>query len=780
MDEKTKSVAADKTGDTAIAENASATSKGATACRRANIKMVQNVLLIWLDANIDEENSADCRNTVTQLQRVVNNIKTFTDGEACIEFINTINNNKACMIISDSLGQHIVPRMHNMFQVDSIFIFCSNKTHHEEWTKDWSKIKGVFTEITPICEALKKATKQCEHNAIPISFMATSSDVSKKKLDQLDCSFMYTQILKDILLTIKFEQKHINEFIEQCREQFADIEEELINVEKLERLYHKKTPIWWYTCQSFLYPMLNSALRLMDVDVIIKMGFFIGDLYRQLEQLHSEQFNGDQSDTTFTVYRGQGMSTEHFEQMEKTKGGLMAFNNFLSTSKVRDVSFHFANNALTNPDLVGILFVMTINPSVSTTPFASIVDVGYYGDEEDEVLFSMHTVFRIRDIKSIDDSHRLYQVDLTLTSDNDKDLCLLTDRIRKETEESTGWNQLGELLLKLGQAEKAQQVYEVLLKETTKDIEKARIYYQIGCAKIDLGKYKEALTFYEKSLTIRQQLLPPNHPDLAKSYNGIGNVYYSMGEYSKALVYYEKTLEIRQQSLPSNHPDLAKSYNNIGGVYDSMGEYSKALSYYEKALEIKQQSLPPNHPDLAKSYNNIGGVYDSMREYSKALSYYEKALEIRQQSLPPNHPNLSYSYGNIGLVYDSMGEYAKALSYYEKVLEFGQQSLPPNHPSLASSYNNIGNVYHNMGEYSKALSFHKNALTIRQQSLPPNHPDFAASYYNIARAFENMGNYSKALSIYERAVDIAQKSLPANHPKLQMCEEGLDRVKKKL
>ena len=160
----------------------------------------------------------------------------------------------------------------------------------------------------------------------------------------------------------------------------------------------------------------------MDVDIIIKMGFFIGDLHRQIEQLHSEQFNGHQSDTTFTVYRGQGMSTEHFEQMKKTKGGLMAFNNFLSTSKVRDVSLDFARNALSNPDLVGILFVMTIDPSESTTPFASINDVSYFKDKEDEVLFSMHTVFRIRDIKSMGENHRLFQVDLTLTSDNDKDL----------------------------------------------------------------------------------------------------------------------------------------------------------------------------------------------------------------------------------------------------------------------------------------------------------------------------------------------------------------------
>jgi Flp pilus assembly protein TadD len=375
----------------------------------------------------------------------------------------------------------------------------------------------------------------------------------------------------------------------------------------------------------------------MDVDIIIKMGFFIGDLHRQIEHLHTKQFNEQQSSTTFTVYRGQGMSKEHFEQMKKTKGGLMAFNNFLSTSKMRDISFNFARQAVPNSNLVAILFVMTIDPSTSTTSFASINDVSYFKDTEDEILFSMHSVFRINDIKSMGEN--LYQVDLTLTSDNDKDLRVLADRIRKETEGSTGWDQLGQLLLKLGQGEKALQVYEILLKESTEEIEKARIYFQIGWAKDLQGEY-DALTFYEKSLKIRQQLLPPNHPDLAKSYNGIGGIYDSMGEYLKALSYYQKDLEISQKSLPPNHPDLALSYNNIGIVYRKLHEYSKALSSYEKALEIQQQLLPPNHPDLGMSYNNIGFLYENMGDYSKARSFYERAVEIGQSSLPSNHPNL--------------------------------------------------------------------------------------------------------------------------------------------
>ncbi|CAF0925874.1 unnamed protein product [Adineta steineri] len=365
---------------------ASTVPKGVEGRRRINIQPMQNVLLIWLDSNIDETND-DCQNTITKLRRAVNDINTYTNSDQCLDFIQTIVNNKVCMIISGSLGQHTVPRMHNMSQVDSIFIFCGNKKYHEQWVKDWPKIKGVFTDITPICEALKETAYQCEQNAIPMSFVGTN-----KKLDQLDPSFMYTQILKEIILTIKFDQNHIQDYFDYCRDAFADNEEEMINIKRLENQYHKKTPVYWYTCQMFLYPMLNRALRMMDGDIITHMGFFIGDLHRQIEQLHKEQYADATAAETFTVYRGQGLSTGDFEQMSKTKGGLISFNNFLSTSTVRTISLGFAQDAARNPDQVGVLFIMKMNPAQSTTPFASIAGISDF-QEEEEVLFSMHSVF---------------------------------------------------------------------------------------------------------------------------------------------------------------------------------------------------------------------------------------------------------------------------------------------------------------------------------------------------------------------------------------------------
>ncbi len=54
------------------------------------------------------------------------------------------------------------------------------------------------------------------------------------------------------------------------------------------------------------------------------------------------------------------MSKIDFDQMTKIKDGFMFFNNFLSTSKDRDVSFDFTRCALPNSDMVGILFITAI------------------------------------------------------------------------------------------------------------------------------------------------------------------------------------------------------------------------------------------------------------------------------------------------------------------------------------------------------------------------------------------------------------------------------------
>ncbi|CAF5024011.1 unnamed protein product, partial [Rotaria sp. Silwood1] len=324
-------------------------------------------------------------------------------------------------------------------QLESVYVFCRNQAAHEQWANKVPKVKGVYTKIKPICKALQIDRENCDRAMISISFNGR------------DALFMYTQLLKEALLEIEDDDvKSIKDLVEYCRLQ-DDIDEGQIT--KVENEYRDHTPIWWYTAETFIYPMLNRGLRQMDVDIILKMGFFIRHLHQHITELHREQKGS--MPTNFQVFRGQGLSMEDFEKMKKTKGGLMSFNNFLSTSRNREISFkNFARPAALNTNSVGILFIMNIDTAIctkSSTTFAEVSKVGYYKDKEEEILFSTHAIFRIDRIERIHDNHcdRLYEVNLTIVGNDNHELNTLTAHIRKDLGGRTGWSRLGFILIKL-------------------------------------------------------------------------------------------------------------------------------------------------------------------------------------------------------------------------------------------------------------------------------------------------------------------------------------------
>ena len=753
----------------AVSKTAAATATIPSTNRSAALppgtrRLLQNFLLVWLDANLDES-KADFKKSLEQLRNVVASIRTFKNVKQCIDFLNEISEEKVFMIVSGSLGRQVVPEIESKPQLEAIYVFCGNKTAHEQWTSRISKVKGAYTDIKPICKALQIDRENCDRAMVLISF------------NGIDALFLYTQLLKEAILQIEDDDnKSLEELGHYCRQEEGIPEKEIV---KIEREYRSHTPIWWYTAPCFLYPMLNRGLRVMDAEIIMKTGFFIRHLQQHMDKVHREQQAQNPTTVEFTVFRGQDLSHEYFDKMKKSKGGLMAFNNFLSTSFSREISIRFARQS--NLDLIAVLFVMTINSRVCEQAGISFVDVtdeGYFKGGEKEILFATHSTFRILRMNEINDAVRnpMWEVHLTLVGENDQEMGELTRHVRKEMGSRTGWDRLGWILLKIGQSDKAKILYQLLLDKASSDKGRGDCLLMLGNVYKDMGEYSKALSSYERSLEIKKVALPPNHPDLASSYNNIGIVYYNMGEYSKALSSHKRSLEIKKVALPPNHPNLASSYNNIGMVYYNTGEYSKALSYYEQSLEIKKVALPPNHPDFAGSYNNIGMVYHEMGEYSKALSSYERSLEVRKVALPPNHPLLAGSYNNIGWVQDNMGEYSKALSSYEQSLEIRKVALPPNHPDLASSYNNIGLVYMNMGEFSKAVSYYEQSLEIRKVALPPNHPDLAKSYNNIGSVYYNVGEYSKALLSYEQSLEIRKVALLPNHPNLATSYNNIGAV----
>jgi hypothetical protein len=192
---------------------------------------------------------------------------------------------------SGLLSKNIVPLIHGVFLLHNIFIFWRIKHRMKNRLSIDPKSKVFYRNLTDLWSSWTSST-------------ITWTKFSTNELHDHSCWFLqeelrrikfivsvHTQILKEILWTIKFGQSHVKDFINHHREQFTGTDGELNYVKVWETEYHDETPISWYTYKHFLYPMVNRALRLMDEDIIIKMNFFIDHLHRHIERFHWEQFS---------------------------------------------------------------------------------------------------------------------------------------------------------------------------------------------------------------------------------------------------------------------------------------------------------------------------------------------------------------------------------------------------------------------------------------------------------------------------------------------------------
>lgn len=261
-------------------------------CRHADDNK-EKVILIWLDADYNESDH-DYQISLNEFQHLSDDIYPFINPDVCIDFLTEINDQttKLILIIDGKFANEIVPLIEDCSQLDSILVFRNDIHQYKQWSTNHVKIKGVFGGIHSLTKCLEKIISPDYFTMIDII------GPSNIQVDYLNTSFMYSQLLKEILLDIHTENRFDREsLIEYFYEHFFDK-----NIrDKFNTSYNEFSPIYWYSAYSFVYEPVNRALRTTDIDLLLKMSFFIGDLHKQIEELHAKTENKER----LIVYRGQ-------------------------------------------------------------------------------------------------------------------------------------------------------------------------------------------------------------------------------------------------------------------------------------------------------------------------------------------------------------------------------------------------------------------------------------------------------------------------------------------
>ncbi|CAF2095426.1 unnamed protein product [Rotaria magnacalcarata] len=635
--------------------------------------------IFWLDKNVHSEEN---KRSQIILRAIINNLKVFDDETECEKVIRDVSvADRIVLIVSGSLGYEIVPKVHNLEQLSSVYVFCWDKAKNEIWAQNFPKVKELYVKLDDLINRIQEDHKLRRMEEESLSMMTVFNTTGQ--LDQsssgINGQFVHFQLLIDVLIRMKPNVHDKKELIALCKQEYSNNETEMKNLRDFKQNYLPDMAIWWYTRESFIYKTLNKALRVQNIDLLFLFRFFIRDIHQQLCE--------NQEPSTFEVFfRGQWMSNDEIDKLKHSIGNFISMNSFLSTSKKESVARQFLEDDSDQNDTSKqkVLFKITVDPQVGANkPFADISHLSCV-KREAEVLFMIGSIFRLDRIQEGDSNNNQLKIfEMSLCGEK-YGLKKLFEFMRNEYDiEETNLLSFGNVLRSMGKINHAEKYYRRLLNELHEDDPLlAHVYYNIGLVAKLKCDYDNSMEYYRKALKISMEHGSVDNVIIAKTHNGIGEILWKNGEKNQALESFKEAVKIFEQAKLGDRAEMALFQDNIGLFYREQSNYHEALFCYARSLMIRQKCLPKNHPDLAMSYNNVGNIRLHLNHQSIALECLKKALEIRTKAFPPDHPDIASSQKNLGDLYESTNEFRLALECFHNASEIYHKIWQPNHPDV--------------------------------------------------------------------------------------------------
>ncbi|CAF1519513.1 unnamed protein product [Adineta ricciae] len=643
----------------------------------SSLRFVEDIILIWLDSSLAKPDEST-KSALEQIVRVTDIFKTFADVEQCCQFISSVQDEKIFLIVSGSLGPKIAPRIENFNQVSSIFIYCGNKANHEQWIKQYKKIRSLHTQVRELCETVKFQIRQYDKGITSISILPVAATI---QMNPSNKEFIIFQVLKSMLIENHYDKSFRREFMNYSRQFYSENRYQSNIIDTFEDNYGLHSPIWWYTRRCCIYFMLRRAFAMQDAEILYKLAFFIRDLHRDIKksylQVHNHQHRA------MSVYRSTRMTNDMFANVEKNANGLLAFNDFLLTTLERSMALKFANSLRSDSNYVAVIFKIDIDPVTSSVPYISLNNLSYLSNTEGEILFSMNTIFHITQIQRLNE--RLYEITLVPVTKKDEQIRKVVEYIQQTTANVPGWYKLGKILLEAYEYDQLKSLYEYILSQTddTRREERAYLQHELGYIQDLRNDLPSAINYYKQALETCQKFLPVNHAGVATTYANLAAALQRQGDFSGAMNYYRQALKC------GTNDDLNYVLQsiNIATLLQSQGNYSEAEKKYEQSINTLLHDFPVEQLLVADVYHHLASLAYSMKDYKKALSNYEKVIVLEEKILPVNHSTLISTYFNIATTYEALGNDDKAIFYAEKAANVAQAIFGNDHAETQDNRN---------------------------------------------------------------------------------------------
>ena len=271
-----------------------------------------------------------------------------------------------------------------------------------------------------------------------------------------------------------------------------------------------------------------------------------------------------------------------------------------------------------------------------------------------------------------------------------------------------------------------------ILGEEDEGLRRASVSTSIASAHSLMGNFEEAKQHYVQALSIQEQILGPEHPNIAIALSNLATLHGRLGQFEESKALLRRSLSIHEQTVGLDHPRVAGTLNNLAIASNSTGDYEQAKALYGRVLEIRRKTLPPKHPRMARSLANLAVVHRNLREYDEAKELAEQAIAIQEQKLRADHPLLAASLENLAATLLAAKDYEQAKARYQRALSIHEVAHGSEDRRLVGSLLGLAEVALGQGRPAEAIAPASRALGLQGDEGPA--PALATNRFVLARA----------------------------------------------
>jgi signal transduction histidine kinase len=269
-------------------------------------------------------------------------------------------------------------------------------------------------------------------------------------------------------------------------------------------------------------------------------------------------------------------------------------------------------------------------------------------------------------------------------------------------------------------------------------------YKALGAKYLSTGDFKNAETFFLKSLKISEEI--PFYPIIIQNYSNLGSIALIQGKYPEALAYYQKSIRVAEKSkLPQK---AAMAYGNMGVIYSEQKKYDLALKHFGDALNM--HTLAKYEQGISSSLANLGNVYFNQKEYEKAAEYFNKGL--KKDIEINNKAGIATEYGNLASVLSQQNKFQEAFENYSKALKINEEI--GNKKGIANNNYGISEYYLKQNKLNEALIYVKAAQKIATEiGLKDVQQNV---FLNLSKIYEKQGKMDSAYIYFKKYFDVKE------------------------